>query len=562
MSAVVGAAGRPGRRAMFEQFQADGITHMFGNPGTVEQGFLDELDGLTGFRYVLGLQETVAAGIADGYARATRRPTLLQLHSGVGLGNGIGMLYQSMRGHAPLVCLVGESGVRYEAMDAQMAADLLGMARPVTKYAARVTDPASLLRTLRRAIKIAATPPQGPVLVVLPMDVLDTVIDTPVLRTVVPTTKVAPAPGTIRQAASLLSGAERPLMLIGDGVAASDAARETTEVAERLGAEVWLVDSSEPNMPADHPLVRGQLGHMFGEVSRRAVAEADAVLVVGTYLFPEVFPDLDSPFRPGAKIVHVDLNAYEIAKNHPVDLGIVADPQLTMAALAGELWRMSSADDAVRARARTELAATRPRPAPHPESVLAAFLTEVAREVPDDVMVFDEALTASPLVAHHLPPRRPGHSFLTRGGSLGVGIPGAIGMKIAHPKRTVLGFTGDGGSMYTFQALWTAARYDVGAKLVVCNNHRYELLNDNIAQYWVERGIAGHPFPTSFDLGRPEIDFVGLAGALGVPGVRVQKTAEVADAVAAMFATDGPFLVDVATDDLISPRPDTGQEAP
>jgi benzoylformate decarboxylase len=128
-------------------------------------------------------------------------------------------------------------------------------------------------------------------------------------------------------------------------------------------------------------------------------------------------------------------------------------------------------------------------------------------------------------------------------------------MKLARPEKTVLGFTGDGGSMYTFQALWTAARYDVGAKFVVCNNHRYELLNDNLAEYWDVRGIAAHPFPTSFDLSRPEIDFVALAGALGVPGIRLEKASEAAHAVHEMFATDGPFLVDVATDDLIDSLP-------
>lgn len=540
---------------MFEQFLADGLTHMFGNPGTVEQGFLDEIDGLQGFQYILTLQETVAAGIADGYARATRRPTLLQLHSGVGLGNGIGMLYQARRGHAPLVCLVGESGVQYEAMDAQMAADLVRMAEPVTKYATRVSHPASLLRTLRRAIKIASTPPQGPVLVALPMDVLDAMVDTPVVRTVVPDTRTAPAPEVISRAAALLSGARRPIMLLGDGVAASGAASDTTEVAELLGAEVWLVDSSEPNMPAGHPLVRGQMGHMFGEASRSAVRDADAVLVVGTYLFPEVFPDLVTPFRPGARVVHVDLDSYEIAKNHPVDIGIVADPKLTMSALAAELGRIDSPRTKAAAQSRLEHRAAQVPAPPSPDSVLAALLAEIARAVPDDVMVFDEGLTASPLISHHLPPRLPGHSFLTRGGSLGVGIPGAIGMKIAHPDKVVLGFTGDGGAMYTYQALWTAARYDIGAKFVVCNNHRYELLNDNLAQYRREQGIAPRPLPSSFDIGYPEIDFVGLAGALGVPGLRVQKGAEAADAVRVMFATDGPFLIDVATDDLIAAGP-------
>ena len=140
------------------------------------------------FKYILTLQESITVGIADGYARKTKKPTLVQLHTGVGLGNGIGMMYQAMRGHAPLVVIAGDSGVMYDSMDAQMAADLVGMAKPVTKWATRVTDNRSLLRVLRRAIKIASTPPMGPVFVCLPMDILDAecveeIVPTSVLNT-------------------------------------------------------------------------------------------------------------------------------------------------------------------------------------------------------------------------------------------------------------------------------------------------------------------------------------------------------------------------------------------
>jgi len=183
--------------------------------------------------------------------------------------------------------------------------------------------------------------------------------------------------------------------------------------------------------------------------------------------------------------------------------------------------------------------------------VMAAFLREVAARVPEDVMVFDEALTASPLISHFLPPRLPGHNFITRGGSLGVGFPGTIGLKVAHPDRTVIGFSGDGGSMYTIQSMWTAARYDIGAKFVVCNNRKYELLNDNIDEYWREQRIAPHKHPTAFDIGFPETDFVGLAKALSVPGARLEKVVDAEQVVERMFATQGPFLVEVATEDLI-----------
>ncbi|MET8752959.1 thiamine pyrophosphate-binding protein [Streptomyces sp. NPDC004667] len=543
------AEATPGRERLIEQFKADGLKVMFGNPGTVEQGFLDAVDAAADFRYVLALQETVAAGIADGYARATGGAALLQLHSGVGLGNGIGMLYQSLRGHTPLVVVAGDAGVRYDAMDAQMACDLVAMARPVTKYATRVTDPRSVLRTVRRAVKIALTPPRGPVFVALPMDVLDELNSEPVLPATVPLTDVAPSPASVGRAAALLAGAARPVVLVGDGVALSGAQAALVSVAELLGADVFEVDSSEVNIAASHPLRRGQTGHMFGPHSKELVGNADAVLIVGTYVFPEVFPELENPFRPGAKVVHIDLNAYEIAKNHPVDLGLAADPRQALRALAGVLeQRLTPAQRAAaaarldvrtRERARADLATD------DDGTPMAVFLRTLAERTGRDLIVFDEALTTSPLVTRYLPPERPGDYHLTRGGSLGVGFPGAVGAKLAHPDRLVVGFAGDGGTMYTHQALWTAARYGIDAKFVVCNNRKYRLLDDNIAQYWRERDIAEHPFPGSFDLSRPEIDFAGLARALGADGTRVEKPDEAAAAVDRMLAHPGPYLVDV-----------------
>ncbi|MGM1063256.1 thiamine pyrophosphate-binding protein [Saccharothrix sp. Mg75] len=540
--------GRPGKVALFEQFAADGIEYMFGNPGTVEQGFLDagrEFD----LQYLLALHEGVAVGMADGYARATQRPALVQLHSGVGLGNGIGMLYQAKRGGSPLVVVVGEAGVRYDAMDGQMAADLVAMAEPVTKYATRVLDPSSTLRVLRRAVKIAMTPPRGPVLVVVPADVLDEVTTEAVFPTPVPSTRVVPETPLVAEAAAALLAGDRRLVLMGDGVATSGAQRELTAVAEALGATVWGVNSSEFNFDATHRLHGGQLGHMFGADSARVVGEADSVLIVGTYVFPEVFPSLDNPFKPGARIVHVDLDSYEIAKNHPVDVGIVADPKLTLAALARELVRQDPA-----ARGAAPVAeAPRGRPV-HPEpplqedTVLDRFVRRLARRAPEDLVVFDEALTASGPLAKHLPPQQPGRFFQTRGGSLGVGIPGALGVKLARPELPVVAFTGDGGSMYTIQALWTAARHGIGAKFVICNNRRYHLLDLNIEQYWREQGLSPHAYPAAFDLATPEISFTGLAASLGVPGRRVEKLYEVDAAVEEMLAHDGPYLVDLVID--------------
>jgi len=201
---------KTGRFAIIEQFLADGMTHMFGNPGTVEQGFLDALWEYPAMKYILTLQETIAVLTADGYARATQKPTLVQLHSTPGVGNGIGALYQAKRGHSPLVVIGGDSGIKYSAMDAQMAGDLVAFAEPVTKWSTMVMEPSTLLRTIRRAIKIAATPPMGPVYVCLPMDMLDVPVTEEVFPTCFPSTRVTPERGAMKERRKAVDMSNKP----------------------------------------------------------------------------------------------------------------------------------------------------------------------------------------------------------------------------------------------------------------------------------------------------------------------------------------------------------------
>ncbi|MDZ7958774.1 MAG: thiamine pyrophosphate-binding protein [Aulosira sp. DedQUE10] len=556
---------KTGRFAILEQFLADGIHYMFGNPGTVEQGFLDALWEYPDLKYILTLQETVAVMTADGYARATKKPTLVQIHSGVGLGNAIGALYQAMRGHAPLVVIGGDAGIKYSAMDAQMAADLVGMAKPVTKWAATVTEPSSLLRMVRRAIKIASTPPMGPVYLCLPQDILDAPVVEPIFPTLTPSTRVVPDDETVKGLAKTLVAAKKPMIFVGDGVAYSGAQAELTKVAELLGAEVWDVDSGEVNISYAHPLYQGATGHMFGSSSLPITTKGDVNLVCGTYMVPEVFPELGNIFAPGAKVIHIDLNAYEIAKNHPVDVGIVSDPKLTLAKLADAIKEIVTTQE--QSAAQTRAAEIGKAKAAKIASALEAdkavrelvplhfsrFMEEFAPLLPEDVIIFDEALTSSPNIVRYKPPSHPDHYFLTRGGSLGVGIPGAIGAKLANPDKKVIGFTGDGGGMYTIQALWTAARHNIDAKFIICNNRSYKLLQLNIQAYWQEQSVPKHDFPISFDLSKPALRFDEMARSMGVEAVRVEKPEEIVPAIKQALAHDGPFLIDVVLEGNVRP---------
>ena len=205
-----------------------------------------------------------------------------------------------------------------------MAANLVDIARPFVKSdyngpcAWRIVHRGSVLRLLRRALKAAATPPRGPVFLTLPMDILDDVNDEPIIESLTDiNTSVTPDPAVISKAARALVGAQRPLFIVGDGIAASGAQKELTELAELVGAPVWGANYSEVNMPASHPLFQGSFGHMFGRDSKRTTSKADVVLICGTTLLPEVFPELEGVFASNACIIQFDLNTYEIAKNFP-----------------------------------------------------------------------------------------------------------------------------------------------------------------------------------------------------------------------------------------------------
>jgi benzoylformate decarboxylase len=395
---------------------------------------------------------------------------------------------------------------------------------------------------------------------------LDATVVEEVHPTSFPSTRVVPDVETLKAVAAMLAQARKPVILVGDGVTFSGAQAELTRVAELLGAEVWDADAGEVNMSHAHPLYQGSTGHMFGSQSLPISSKGDVNLVCGTYLLPEVFPELGSIFAPGAKVIHIDLNAYEIAKNHPVDVGLVSDPKSTLAQLATALEAILTPAQRDAAQARSaELAHAKDmrlrqaleRDQSRREAVplqFSRFMEELATHLPEDAIIFDEALTNSPAVERYRPATQPGHYFLTRGGSLGVGIPGAIGAKLAHPDKTVIGLTGDGGAMYTIQALWSAARHNVDAKFVICNNRSYRLLQLNIHAYWQERQIAPHDFPLSFDLSSPVMRFDEMARSMDVPGIRVEKPAEIAPAIRQALAHQGPFLIDVILEGDIHPE--------
>jgi benzoylformate decarboxylase len=573
-----------GHEAIIRQFLSNGIDHMFGNPGTVEQGFLDALEDVPEMKYILTLQESIAVLCADGYARARFKPALVQIHSSPGLGNAIGNLYQAFKGQSPLVVIGGDAGIKYQAMDAQMAADLVAMAEPVTKWSAMVQHPTSLLRMVRRAIKVACTPPCGPVYLCLPEDILDQEITEDIFPAHIPNYDTNPSEAGLDAVIEMISQAENPIILAGDGVAWTSlkglgstenrGLGNFVELAERIGAKVYEADGGEVNFPRNHPLYYGSTGHMFGSASLPLIQEADFILVLGCYLLPEVFPHLNNIIAPNAKVIHVDTNTNNIAKNHRVDYSYVCRPMAFVDTLLAKLKEVAipklqkasleriSKHTINNPRANSTVPDNYEATPKHQSDAYddkstymksGFFMKTLSELIPPETVIFDEALTNSPPLEYFIPGIEPGYKLLTRGGSLGTGFPGAIGAKLAHPDKTVIGFSGDGGSMYTIQCLWTAARHGVNAKFVVCQNRSYKLLQANITQYWKERGIEGRKFPTSFDLSNPEISFDIIANSFGIKGERVWNPDQVKPAIERMLNHDGPYLINLVLEGDVHP---------
>ena len=563
-----------GHEAILRQFLANGIDHMFGNPGTVEQGFLDALSDVPEMKYILTLQESIAVLCADGYARSRFKPALVQIHSSPGLGNAIGNLYQAMKGQAPLVVIGGDSGIKYQAMDAQMAADLVAMAEPVTKWSAMVQHPSSLLRMLRRAIKIASTPPCGPVYLCLPEDILDSEVTETIFPAHIPSYNTAPNLNELQKVVDLIKSANNPIILAGDGVAWTHGVEPLVELAEAMGAKVYSADGGEINFPDDHLLNYGSTGHMFGSASLPITKNCDLCIALGCYLLPEVFPELGDIFNDDAKIVHVDTNVNNIAKNHRVDISYVSRPSSVIEellplvrALPAE-WHNSSLTRRKKFESESPVVNNRvdenygiPDDANNSnidgKSVFmrsGTFIKRLSEKAPENTIIFDEALINSPPVSKYFPGRKAGDRMMTRGGSLGTGFPGGIGAKLAHPERCVIAFSGDGGSMYTIQTLWTAARHGVNTKFVVCQNRSYRLLQANITQFWKERGIEGRDFPLAFDLSNPQVKFHDIAIGLGVMAESVETPDQIEAAIDRMLGHEGPYLINLVLAGDIHPE--------
>ncbi|MBX3525656.1 MAG: hypothetical protein KDJ20_07080 [Hyphomicrobiales bacterium] len=547
-----------GRTVLMESLVTQGVRFIFGNPGTTETPLLDSLPAYPQIEYVTALHESVAVGAASFYAQASGECPVVNLHVAPGLGNAMGSLYNAFKANSPMVVTAGQQDTRMRLANPLLGHDLVAMAEPVTKWSVQIERADEIAPILRRAFKVATDAPQGPVFVALPIDVMEQETD------IGPTPPDAlwratrPDPAGVDALAALLLTATRPAIVAGDDVARSNAHAELVALAEAIGAPVWFEGlRHHANFPTGHSNYRQSLPPDAAQV-RKALGDSDLVLLLGGPFFEDVWFAQGSHFPDGAKVVQIEESAERLAFNHRLDAGLVGAMKPSLATLAETVRTKASSDFSSAAQARNHALAelrTRERQAydarlekswrREPASMPRA-MAELRKGLPDDVVIVDESITASLDLARAFDFRGFGDYFSGRGGGIGQGLAGALGVKLAMPDRPVVAVSGDGSAMYSIQALWSAAHHDLPIVFVILANREYRILKHNVDVWRRSFNVASQHSYQNMDLSGPDLDFVKLAAGMGVEGMRIDNADDIAPALRKAVAANRPYLVEIS----------------
>ncbi|HEY7239818.1 MAG TPA: thiamine pyrophosphate-dependent enzyme [Burkholderiales bacterium] len=542
-----------GRRAFLQLLVDEGVTHLFGNPGTTELPIMEVVPDFPQLKFVLGLQEAAVMAMADGFCRASGRLAAANVHVMPGLGNAMGALYNAKFSGSPVILTAGQQEQGHGLLEPLLYEPLVPVAQPLVKWAVEVTRAADLPRILHRAAKIALTPPTGPVFLSLPGDVLDEEVDVDMGRAVRVQTETQPSTDGLRKIAELLLAARRPAIIAGQELAQRDAFAEASELAELLGAAVY--QSSVPysaQFPTAHPAFMGALTRQQKQV-RAALEPHDLLLCLGADLLRmSVYSPLE-PLPENLPVIHISERAHELGKNYRTDLAVQADVKQTLLALLPLLR-----DKADQRSARARLSEFKPRnwtaqrDKARIDALLAAetspidpqyLMLRFTESLPRDAVVVDEGLVSTYSLPKFLPLAEPRDYYGLASGGLGFAVPGAVGISMALPGRPIAVMVGDGSAMYGIQGLWTAAHERLPITYIVANNRGYRIIKERLVAFRKTDRFTG------MDLRDPDIDFVSLAESFGLAARRVTDPQDIAPALREAFASGAPNVVDVRVAD-------------
>jgi benzoylformate decarboxylase len=544
-----------GRSAFLALLKDEGITHLFGNPGTTELPIMHALKEHPDLTYVMAMQESLVVAIADGFSRASGRLVACNVHVAPGLGNAMGSLYNAKFTGTPMILTAGQQEQGHGLMEPVLYDPLVRIAEPLVKWAVEVTRLEDLPRIVRRAAKVAMTPPTGPVFISLPGDILNSEAGLELGRSTRIDTRVKPSDESLDALVQRILKAERPVIIVGDELVKSDALDEAAVFAEALGCPAWQQTAPYgAQFLSESPCFMGSLPRVQPQV-REILAPFDLMIVLGSDpLRMSVYSEVD-PLPAGLPIVQIGLVDWDLAKNYSAEIALKADVKETLRALIPAL--KAAGGSALDTRAKNGIAALASKnwtakraklvdqiSRKHDTSPIDPdWLTlQVVEAMPQNAILVDEGLTASRYMSALRPHRdRYGYHGLASGG-IGWGLPASVGVSLANPERPVVCYSGDGSAMYSIQALWTAAHHKLPLTVVIVNNGGYRIIKQRLLAFHKDDHFVGMDFVD------PPVDFSGLAKALGLETIRITKAEEVASTLKPAFGRPGAKLIEVMVD--------------
>ena len=542
-----------GRAAFLQLLVDEGVTHLFGNPGTTELAIMEVVPQFRQLQFVLGLQESVVVAMADGFCRASGRLAAANVHVMPGLGNAMGALYNARFSGSPVILTAGQQEQGHGLLEPMLYEPLVPVAQPLVKWAVEVTRAADLPRILHRAAKIALTPPTGPVFLSLPGDVLDESLELHMGRPVRIDSAGPPASAVLEKIVGMLLAAKRPAILAGQELAMHDAFGEAAELAERLGAAVF--QSSIPycaQFPTEHPAFMGALTRQQ-KVVRSTLEPYDLLLCLGADLLRMSVYSPVEPLPENLPVIHVSERSAELGKNYRTDVAVQANVKETLKALLTVLRNRSSPEEAQQRLSdirRTNWTAQRDKA--RIEAMLAAetrpidpqyLMLRFSECLPKDAVVVDEGLVSTYTLPRFLSISNTKAYYGLASGGLGFAVPGAVGISLALPGRPIAVMVGDGSAMYGIQGLWTAAHHKLPITYIVANNRGYRIIKERLVSFRKTDKFTG------MDIRDPDLDFVRMAESFGLAARRVTDPQDIAPALREGFASGRPNLIDIRVAD-------------
>jgi benzoylformate decarboxylase len=548
---------RTAAQVYLEVAAAHGVEYVFGLPGTSGQEFIGTIADQEKIRFVLALHETCVVSMADGHARVTGRPSLAQVSTLPGSANAVGALYDAYRDRSPVIVTSTNVDTRIVGRDSHTEGkDLVEMTKQFTKWSAEVHRSDRIPEYLNRAFKVAATPPTGPVYLSLPSNLLGESINVPTpdaerSRIVA---RIAGDREALMEAARLLAGAKRPLIVAGSGIAKAGAIEELVKLAELVAAPVVMEPRySFLSFPTTHP-------HSFQIPERQPSfnlpvwGEPDLILAIGCRLIREYRYLAEPVMKPETRCIHIEEDPWEIGKVFPVDLGIIADAKSALRSLVESVAKLISRDDSGRSERLECLKKAKEAVNAELEQRVkdgwdgtpinaARLMRTMDKLIERDALIVNESPTSKDILMANFQ-FTPGRSYFSNssGGYLGWGLGAAIGAKLASPGRRVVACLGDGSSMFGLQGLWTLAKYRVPLTVVVFNNRAYMAVKNQFRGSEERIRIAAE---MGAELVGPDINFARLADTFGIFGQRVEQPEQIEAALRRALDQSGPALVDV-----------------